>query len=89
MQCRPGGVIVPHRQQGQGSALAMEETADSLVAKFRENTARLAKCGLSEELLFGNSLVTPGCGLGALPAEVAERAIRLTRDVSEILRKGK
>lgn len=69
------------------SAKAMEETADSLVAKFRENTARLAKCGLSEELLFGNSLVTPGCGLGALPAEVAERAIRLTREVSEKLRR--
>jgi methionine synthase II (cobalamin-independent) len=68
------------------SAKVADESADSLAAKFRETIGLLARHGIPGEKLLESSLVTPSCGVGSLSMELAERAIRLTGEVSKILR---
>jgi methionine synthase II (cobalamin-independent) len=64
------------------------ETADSLYAQFREKLARLRdKTGRGERQLLNQSLITPSCGTGSLNLEQATKVMRMTRDVSERIRR--
>lgn len=62
------------------------ETKDSLVSKFEDGLTLLAETGISREELLEASLITPSCGTGGMRADLAERTLRLTADVSESIR---
>jgi hypothetical protein len=62
------------------------ETADSLARKWLEQVGTLTHVGLSLESLLQHSLITPSCGCGSLGERSAERVVRLTRQVSAVLR---
>jgi hypothetical protein len=64
----------------------MDEDADSLIAKFNVAVARLAEQGISKDKLFEQALITPSCGVGSLQIQVAEKIMRLVRQVSDKLR---
>ncbi len=53
--------------------IAWEETAQSLKIKLENNIGELVKRGVDESLLRQQSMLTPSCGTGALPIDLAER----------------
>lgn len=61
-------------------------SADRLVGSLEEAFDTLAAGGIDRELLARRSLVSPSCGLGPASIKVAERALELTRQVSEAMR---
>jgi len=67
--------------------LSSRETSASLVQRWVEQARELVGPGLSLESLLHYSLVTPSCGCGSLSEAIAERVVRLTRQVSETLRR--
>ncbi len=63
-----------------------KETADSLVALWESEVRQIESLGFDRSLILAQSLITPSCGTGALPLDMAERVIRLTQEVSERIR---
>ena len=60
---------------------------DVLQQKFTNAIKFLADKGIDEKLIIANSMISPSCGAGSLSEELAEKAMNLTRDLSEILKK--
>ncbi len=62
------------------------ESVESLVARLDAAIGLLVKKGLDRDWLYAHALVTPACGLGTISVDAAERALALTRAVSERVR---
>jgi methionine synthase II (cobalamin-independent) len=63
------------------------ETTESLISLWKEKAAQLEKLGIDAKQLISQSLITPSCGAGSLSAELAIKALRLTREVSDQIRR--
>lgn len=63
------------------------EKADlkQMISKFDKAVNYLTKKGIDEKLIIDNSLITPSCGAGSLSETLAEKAIHLTKDLSDSL----
>lgn len=59
---------------------------DVMVAKFDHAINYLVKKDINLDLLIKNSMVTPSCGAGSLTVELAEKAMKLTQELSLKLR---
>lgn len=59
---------------------------DVMLAKFDEAIGYLINKGIDETLLLNNSMITPSCGAGSLPIDLAEKAMNLTNELSTALR---
>lgn len=55
---------------------------DKMEEKFNEAIDYLVKKGIDKDLLLKNSMVTPSCGAGSLNEELAEKAMKLTKELS-------
>jgi len=79
-----GGVlawgIVPTSEKVQG------EDAASLLQRLDEQMNVLAEKGVDRQMLLEQALITPSCGTGTLPPELAEKIYRLTGEISAQLR---
>ncbi|MFZ5573271.1 MAG: hypothetical protein ACOZF0_22950 [Thermodesulfobacteriota bacterium] len=65
-----------------------KETVDSLTAMWHERAGRLgAVTGMSADDVLSCSLITPACGTGSLTPAQAKRALRLTAEVAQRIRK--
>jgi len=64
------------------SSRAMGEEINNLIERFEDGLKLLVSKGISRERILENLLITPGCGTGTLPVEVAEKVVKLTREVS-------
>ena len=62
------------------------ETVDSLAALWESEVRQIETLGFDRSAILAQSLITPSCGTGSLPLDMAERVIRLTREVSERVR---
>jgi methionine synthase II (cobalamin-independent) len=62
------------------------ETPESLANRMEGILDRCASRGISRDAAVRASVITPACGLGTLPEETAERALRLTMELSGLLR---
>lgn len=62
------------------------ETEESLVARLDAAIALLVKKGIDRDLLYERALITAACGVGTISERAAERALALTRGVSQIVR---
>lgn len=64
------------------------EKADltEILDKFDKAVNYLTKKGIDEKLIIDNSLVSPSCGAGSLSQELAEKAMRLTHELSDCLK---
>ncbi len=64
------------------------EKADlnSMISVFDNAVKYLTKKGIDEKIIIENSLVTPSCGAGALSEELAQKAMDLTKKLSETLK---
>jgi hypothetical protein len=68
------------------SSRAMREEIESLIVRFEDGLKLLVSKGISKERILQNLLITPSCGTGTLPLEVAEKVVKLTRGVSHEIR---
>ncbi len=57
-----------------------------LTQKFNDAVGYLTKKGIDEKLIIENSILSPSCGAGSLSEELAEKAMNLTRNLSDILK---
>jgi methionine synthase II (cobalamin-independent) len=62
------------------------ETPESLADRLESVFDRFAGRGIPRERVVPAAVITPACGLGTLPEEVAERALSLTAALSSLLR---
>ena len=65
-----------------------KETVDSLVIKWEDEVRDLEALGFTRSVILSQSLITPSCGTGSLSLENATKVLRLTREVSDRLRKN-
>ena len=59
---------------------------ETVIDKFDKSVNYLTKKGINEKLIIENSYVTPSCGAGSLSIELAEKAMQLTKELSENLK---
>jgi hypothetical protein len=64
----------------------LEETSGSLAAKLESGIKNLAGKGIDESLIWDQCLLTPSCGTGSLPVELAENVFKTLSGLSRILR---
>jgi len=64
-----------------------KETADSLVIQWEDKMRDLEALGFDRSKILTQSLITPSCGTGSLSLENATKVLRLTREVSDRLRR--
>ncbi|MFQ5867176.1 MAG: hypothetical protein ACE5IT_04185 [bacterium] len=68
------------------SSRAMGEEVRSLIKRFEDGLKLLVSKGVGRERILENLLITPSCGTGTLPVEVAEKVVKLTKGVSDGIR---
>ena len=74
--------IVPNDEEN-----LQKETPAKLVERLEREMAKLSARGVSPDLIFRSSLLTPQCGLGPLNDEdLAERALHLLNATSDLMR---
>ena len=61
-------------------------TAESLFDQWQQKAAQVENLGIDSDQLISQSLITPSCGAGSLSTELAVKALRLTRELSEKIR---
>jgi len=64
-----------------------QETTPNLIKSLEEKIGLLIKDGIPEEILMKNSLVSQSCGLSTVSERLAEKALKLTEEVSSAMRK--
>lgn len=64
----------------------MGATVESLAKKYDEAVSYLINKGISKNTIFESTIITPTCGAGSLSVEQAERAMRLTGELANVLR---
>ncbi len=63
-----------------------KETTESLTERLEKGIGKLCKKGLEEERIASLSLITPSCGTGTLSTKSAESVLKLTYELSEIMK---
>jgi len=65
--------------------IAWEETAQSLKLNLENKIQELVKRGVDEVLLRQQSMLTPSCGTGTLPKDLAEHVYKMLAELAGIL----
>jgi hypothetical protein len=65
--------------------VALEESVESLMARFEAAIELLVAKGLHRDDILAASLIMPACGCGALEPETARQVLRLTQSLSRAL----
>lgn len=72
--------IVPTSQE------ILQESPKSLFQKFTSHVDSLENMGFSRETLLAQSFITPSCGCGSLPVSWSTKILRLTAELSSMIR---
>lgn len=59
---------------------------DTMLSVFEKAVKYLTEKGIDEKIVIANSLITPSCGAGSLSEDLAEKAMDLTKQLSDILK---
>lgn len=88
--------LKPYLSQGGKIAWGVVPTLDSnilrntnlseMVSVFERAVNYLTNKGIDEKLIIENSIITPSCGAGSLSIELAEKAMALTKQLSDYLK---
>ncbi len=65
-----------------------QETTANLIKSLEEKIGLLIKEGIPENILMKNSLVSQSCGLSTVSEPLADKALKLTQEISSAMRKG-
>jgi methionine synthase II (cobalamin-independent) len=63
------------------------ETTSNLIANLEEKIGLLVKEGIPEEVIIKNSLLSQSCGLASISEDLAGKALRLTSELAQTMRK--
>ncbi|RJQ52829.1 MAG: hypothetical protein C4521_09265 [Actinobacteria bacterium] len=63
-----------------------QEDAASLARRFEEYLGRMQESGLDRAVLLEQSMITPACGVGGRPRDVADKILQATAEVASELR---
>ncbi len=74
--------IVPSEEE-----FLREATTSNLIASLEQKIHLFVREGIPEAVLLRHSFVSQSCGLAGLSEELAEKALRLTAELSAIMRK--
>ncbi|KJR45705.1 hypothetical protein UF75_3898 [Desulfosporosinus sp. I2] len=66
--------------------VAWEETTQKLIVRLEQNIEELVKRGVDESLLRQQSMLTPSCGTGTLPKDLAEHVYKLLMEIGGLVR---
>jgi methionine synthase II (cobalamin-independent) len=77
-----GWGIVPSEEE-----FLQVETIENLIANLEEKIGLLVKEGIPEEIIIKNSFLSQSCGLSSLSEDLAEKALRLTSELTQTMRK--
>lgn len=66
---------------------AEKESVESLELLWENEVRQMEAIGIDRSRIIEQSLITPSCGTGSLPLDIAEKVIRMTRDLSKKIRK--
>lgn len=66
-------------------AALQDADVDSLTKLFEESLSYLTEKGIEQNLIIRQSFITPSCGAGGLSVELAQKAMRLTVELSRKL----
>ena len=64
------------------------ETTETLKNKFKNITKAMTANGLDKNLIINNSLITPACGAAALEPSLADKAMKLTNELTKAIKEG-
>lgn len=64
------------------SDLTEAETVDNLFSKLQIGINRLYEWGIAPELVAGNSILTPACGMGSMDTSLSDRVLTLLSGLS-------
>jgi hypothetical protein len=64
-----------------------QESADSLYERWKNQVYQVAALGFEPGQIVSQSLITPSCGAGSLPAAHAYKVIQMTRELSLKIRR--
>jgi len=64
-----------------------KETVESLVTRWEAQSTVLETLGFDKTAILAQTFITPACGTGSLPLDLANKVLALTRQVSDTLRK--
>lgn len=56
---------------------------DKIIEIFENGVKNLTKMGIDEKIIIENSLITPSCGAGSLSEKLAQKAMDLTKQLSD------
>jgi len=65
-----------------------KESTASLAAKWKDQTRAVETLGIDKSKISAQSLITPSCGTGFLSPDHATRVLKMTREVSDRLRRN-
>jgi len=68
------------------SEAVQRESVESLFERFSGQVAKLESMGFSRETILAQSFITPSCGCGSLPVAWTEKILRLTDELSALVR---
>jgi len=68
------------------SEAVLQESVESLFRQFISQVEKLEDMGFSCETLLDQSFITPSCGCGSLPVSWTERILRMTNELSFMIR---
>jgi len=74
--------VIPTLDTNELEKLDLEKA----VQVFENAVNYLTKKGINEKIIIENSLITPSCGAGSLSKELAEKAMNLTKQLSDKLK---
>ena len=63
-----------------------EATVESLVTRWEAQSTALEALGFDKTAILAQTFITPACGTGSLPLDLANKVLFLTRQVSDTLR---
>lgn len=66
--------------------VAWEETTQKLIDRLEQNIEELVKRGVDESLLRQQSMLTPSCGTGTLPKDLAEHVYKILAEIGGLVR---
>lgn len=64
-----------------------KESAESLLLKLKEQIKQTAALGIKREKILSQILISPSCGTGSLSIDNAKKVLKLTKEISDKLRK--
>lgn len=68
------------------SEAVLQVSVESLFRQFISHVAKLETMGFNCETLLGQSFITPSCGCGSLPVAWTKRILRMTNELSVMIR---